>query len=1005
MLPNLKVNITFLLCATIVFLPLPTHAQISPDGTTSTTVTTEGNISTINDGNRVGNNLFHSFSDFSVLSNGTASFNNAVDVTNIINRVTGGNVSNIDGLIRANGSANLFLINPAGIIFGSGASLNIGGSFLGSTADSIVFPEGIEFSATDTQTPPLLTINAPIGLNFRDNPADIQVQGQEANLTQRVQNLTLVGGDISFNGANIFAPGSRVELGGLSAAGTVNLDEDLSLSFPEDVVKADVFLEENSSINVRSNGGGLITVNANNLTLTEASQLLAGIGNNTGTADAQAGDIVISVDDTVSLDGGSSIANSIGSNGLGNAGDIDLNATNLSLANSSTLGSQTLPQGQGNTGTVRINVSDSLSLDSSSIRTQILEGAVGNAGNVEIFAGSIELSNNSLEISNPALIFSSTLGEGNAGNLIINANDSISLQDSSIFSQVQTNATGNAGNIEIATGSLSIVSLIDPSEVINNANDPTTIDSRAINSRIFTNTVGIGNAGDISIEVADNILLDRGSITSQVISGAEGNAGTITINTGTATLQSSTLLLGTNAQGNAGNLFLNARDNIFVDGNSLIVSQVRPGAIGDAGNIEIFAGDLFSARDFSLISTNTQEEGTGNAGSLTLTANNVSISDGAILDSLTENDGNAGSITVNAQTLDLTAGGKIVTTTDGNGNAGNITLNIANTTNIDGSNAPSRPPGQEFDEQVLNDLETQTGLFANATERSQGISGTLTINTESLSLDNQAQLLAETRVDRPDPQTDNITLNVEDILSLDGDSKISAQAFGNANGGNIEINAEFVLALSSENQGNDIIASAQQGTGGNITINTQGIFGLEEGNGIDDEGNSLNNGTNDIDASSELGPEFNGIVEINTPDVDATKGVSEAAPNVVEPEETVAQTCSANIVAGGSRLTVKGKGNVPPELTEPITSDTIIINGESASIGLEEQPKGNIELQTTRKEKYPPITTAQGEIYPARGMIIQENGDVILTSYPTPDNSQRSIIGAHNCSASRASIQ
>ena len=147
------------------------QAQVTPDGSTSTTVDADGNNFTINQGDRAGNNLFHSFGDFSVPTNGSAFFNNATDIANILSRVTGGNISSIDGLIRANGTANLFLINPAGIIFGNNARLEVGGSFLGSTADSILFPDG-EFSASDLNAP-VLTINAPIGLGFRDNPGDI----------------------------------------------------------------------------------------------------------------------------------------------------------------------------------------------------------------------------------------------------------------------------------------------------------------------------------------------------------------------------------------------------------------------------------------------------------------------------------------------------------------------------------------------------------------------------------------------------------------------------------------------------------------------------------------------------------------------------------------------------------------------------------------------------------------------------------------------------------------
>ncbi|WP_293047966.1 filamentous hemagglutinin N-terminal domain-containing protein [Moorena sp. SIO1F2] len=142
-----------------LLIPNIATAQISSDGTLSTTVTSDDGVNfLIEKGVRTWDHLFHSFSEFSVPSNGSAFFNNAGDIVNIFSRVTGGNISNIDGLIRANGNANLFLINPAGIIFGENASLNIGGSFFATTAESVVFGDGIEFSATEPNQAPLLTI-------------------------------------------------------------------------------------------------------------------------------------------------------------------------------------------------------------------------------------------------------------------------------------------------------------------------------------------------------------------------------------------------------------------------------------------------------------------------------------------------------------------------------------------------------------------------------------------------------------------------------------------------------------------------------------------------------------------------------------------------------------------------------------------------------------------------------------------------------------------------------
>ena len=159
-----------------------TSAQITTDGSTDTTLTPTDNGTKIDKGDRDGDNLFHSFGEFSVPTGSEAFFNNANDIFNIFFRVTGGNISNIDGLIRANGTANLFLINPAGILFGNNARLQIGGSFYGSTADSILFLDGIEFTATDIQRP-FLTINAPIGLRFRDNPEAIVNQSNNSALT------------------------------------------------------------------------------------------------------------------------------------------------------------------------------------------------------------------------------------------------------------------------------------------------------------------------------------------------------------------------------------------------------------------------------------------------------------------------------------------------------------------------------------------------------------------------------------------------------------------------------------------------------------------------------------------------------------------------------------------------------------------------------------------------------------------------------------------------------
>ena len=304
----------------------PAESQITTDGSTNTIVTPTNNGVRIDNGDqrscclrhRVGGNLFHSFGEFSVPTGSEAFFNNASDIVNIFSRVTGGNISNIDGLIRANGAANLFLINPQGIIFGNNASLQIGGSFYSSTADSILFPDG-EFSAVNTQKP-LLTINAPIGLNFRDNPQPITNRSVNNGLEVKTgENISFIGGDINFQGGRIFAPGGNVELGGLSAAGQIAINADGSLSFPDGIERADVSLTNNASVNVRGDGGGFIKVNARNLILSEQSELFAGIAADSSLTSAQAGDITLNATDTIIVRQASTIANQVETTGVGNA--------------------------------------------------------------------------------------------------------------------------------------------------------------------------------------------------------------------------------------------------------------------------------------------------------------------------------------------------------------------------------------------------------------------------------------------------------------------------------------------------------------------------------------------------------------------------------------------------------------------------------------------------------------------------------------------------------------
>jgi filamentous hemagglutinin family protein len=230
----------------------PVGAAIQEDGSTGTLVVSDHQqqIYNILGGTQLDRNLLHSFLSFSVKNGWTAAFQLLPEsnVTNIIARITGSDVSNIDGLLsvdRIGHPVNLFLINPNGIIFGSGAKLDLSGSFLASTADSIKFSEGYVFSAKNSTALPsaLLTIGVPVGLQFGTAPAPIAGNFTEpgSGLTvEEGQTVALIGGDINLQGSGplrdsdppsfLFAPKGRIELGSVGENEAVGIKEPSSSS-------------------------------------------------------------------------------------------------------------------------------------------------------------------------------------------------------------------------------------------------------------------------------------------------------------------------------------------------------------------------------------------------------------------------------------------------------------------------------------------------------------------------------------------------------------------------------------------------------------------------------------------------------------------------------------------------------------------------------------------------------------------------------------------------------
>ena len=765
------------------------RAQISPDGTLPTNVQLNGNTFNITGGTQAGNNLFHSFREFSVPTGGAAFFNNADDIQNIISRVTGGNISNIDGLIRTLGKANLFLINPNGIVFGSKASLNVGGSFIGSTASSLKFADGTEFSATNPQATQLLTVSVPTGLQFGSNPGNIIVNQSQASLNGALnsndlpaglqvpsgQTLALVGGNVSLDGGNLTAKGGRIELGSVET-GLVNLTQ----------------LPQGYAL------GYALVQNFRDIKLSNGAQV-----------------------------------DTSGSRG----GDIQVKGRNINLAGDNTdntTGIFSTTQGVGIGGNLTVDAAESVYLENNAALSTSTLGT-GSAGNLTI-------TTKKLTVNGGAFIQTPSTGKGPSGNLLVRATDAVELSGTSpdgefpsaLSAQVgEPGTTGlggisKGGNLTIETGRL----IIRDGAVVN------------------ATTYEPASAGDVLVKARDIELVGfrtlngifPSAISAQVAEKAidnAGNAGNLTIETQRLTIRDGAQISTTARKGgNGGDLSINASESIQLSGalpnatlrrgsSGIFVSAESPGATGNVGNLNITSPQITVENGAKIAAEN---EGTRLGGTLSLNVRQLTIQDGGSVQSGSFASGSGGTLTVNnAESVDVIGKGNI------NSNPVVSTLSAAATAS-----------GKAGDLNITTrNLNIQDGASVTVSSP-KGQAGNLTVTAKDIRL-NQGSLTAETAI-TGGQEGANINLKSLDFLLLQNDSLISAKATGDARGGNITIDADatrgFVVAPPLQNS--DIIARASFGNGGNITINARQVFGLTQGKAIPV------NRTNDIDAFSEF---------------------------------------------------------------------------------------------------------------------------------------------------------
>jgi large exoprotein involved in heme utilization and adhesion len=411
---------------------------------------------------------------------------------------------------------------------------------------------------------------------------------------------------------------------------------------------------------------------------------------------------------------------------------------------------------------------------------------------------------------------------------------------------------------------------------------------------------------------------------------------------------------------------------------------------GDAGELTITTGRLL-VRDGAQVGTGTFS--TGDGGALSVTASDTvevigTSSDGRVASGLftqAQGSGDAGDLTITTERLLVRDGAQVAAGTARTGEGGTLSVTASDSVEVIGRSANSRFPSgltaQTIGAGNAGDLTIATeqliirdGAEVNVSSTGTGIAGVLQVEANSIRLDNQGKITADTS-----GGGGNINLSTGDLILRRG-SSISTDARGrDITGGNITIDTDNLVAVPKEDS--DITAKAQESFGGRVIVNAFGIFGTQF--------RPQDTPLSDITASSALGPQFNGVVQLNTPGIDPSRGLANLPTEVIDASNQIAQACGTRgAEAGKNEFIVTGRRGMPSNPHEPLSSDEPLEDihppsGFSSSRNSKPDAARIVTPQSATSNAKPPIVEAQG-------WVINDKGQVVLTataSTATPHNS------------------
>jgi filamentous hemagglutinin family protein len=608
-------------------------AEIRPDGSLGGTeqsqvrggVQVRGLLGDLIQGGAVrGNNLFHSFSEFNVNDGQRVYFANPGGIENIISRVTGNNPSNIFGTLGINGGGSLFFINPNGIVFGENAKLDIAGSFVASTAKSLVFENGFEFSTENPAQPPLLTINAPIGLQLGVNSGSIFLTGSGPPSTgpyqlQTNQTIGLIANGVFSQGGQVRA--RQIEVGSVSGESRIGITQQGPfLKFKYDDIEnfANISFSDNSFIRLSQ---GDLTINGSNIIFSGNSNIL-----------------------------------------LFSAGNMTINGKEISFSDRSDVFLVFSKELAINGNKINIDSNSYLSSvesDNLTIETNILSvngGLIikkGGQGDLKIEASdSLEVVGVPLQALLGSIVFEKNRFARGGANLIISTKNLIIRDGGQILAL--TDASSPGSNILInATGSIEVTGKVQldndsflPSRIL--AASGSTNLAPTNNSPSENNVVLTGPGGNLTINTGKLTVSNGGEVT--VSSTALGDAGTLTVNADSILLDEGKIT-ATSDNAKGGNINLTASDLLLMRDNSLISAQSF-GTDSQDGNITIETDFVIAlpSENSDIIARST------NRGDIDITADSVIGYQYGELTPLSSDITASGTLTLNVPNVDPTQG-------------------------------------------------------------------------------------------------------------------------------------------------------------------------------------------------------------------------------------------------------------------------------------------------------------------------------------------------------------